>query len=134
VYGRFDDIAWHVDNCGRARLDSAKIWVEDRENYSTRVSENGNMPHEVGQKLPNAFGLYDMIGNVIEWVNDWYDEKYYQNSPPQDPPGPASGGERVLRGGAWDLIVWFDRVSARFPLVPESSYSDIGMRCVWEPD
>ncbi len=134
LYGPLDEIAWHVENSGRARLDSAKIWNEDRGNYNTRVSENGNTPHEVGQKLPNALGLYDMIGNVQEWVNDWYDEKYYQNSPPQDPPGPASGDKRVLRGGAWDLIQWLDRVSARFALVPESSYNDVGIRCVWEPD
>ena len=55
----------------------------------------------VRSKLPNAWGLYDMLGNVWEWTNDWYDKDYYKNSPKDDPPGPGRGDEKVLRGGAW---------------------------------
>jgi formylglycine-generating enzyme required for sulfatase activity len=58
--------------------------------------------HQVRRKQPNAFGLYDMHGNVYEWCNDYYGEDYYKQSPAQDPTGPASGSSRVLRGGAWD--------------------------------
>jgi len=55
--------------------------------------------HPVGRKAPNRFGLFDMLGNVSEWCGDYYSPHYFANSPPSDPPGPASGSERVLRGG-----------------------------------
>ena len=57
--------------------------------------------HPVGQKLPNAWGLYDMLGNVWEWCTDRYDEKYYASSPSADPPGAAGASHRVIRGGSW---------------------------------
>jgi formylglycine-generating enzyme required for sulfatase activity len=57
--------------------------------------------HPVGRKTPNAWGLYDLHGNVAEWCHDLYSETYYQKSEPRDPRGPASGDKRVLRGGSW---------------------------------
>jgi len=88
--------------------------------------------HEVGQKRPNSFGLYDILGNVWEWVNDWYDEKYYQNSPATDPQGPASGRYRVLRGGSWDLPPGDVRVSNRSWIHPGDWINNLGFRCVGE--
>jgi formylglycine-generating enzyme required for sulfatase activity len=129
-YGDLDEIAWYADNSGHERLDSAKIVKEDRGSYHPRFEENGNGMHEVGQKRANAFGLYDMLGNVWEWVNDWYDENYYQNSPSQDPTGPASGWEfRVLRGGAWWDVPSNLRVSLRVKGDLDASSSVIGFRC-----
>lgn len=58
--------------------------------------------HAVGQKKPNPWGLYDMCGNVAEWCNDPYGERYYADSPASNPRGPAQGTRYVLRGGAWN--------------------------------
>ena len=57
----------------------------------------------VGGRAPNALGLHDMSGNVWEWMNDWYKSNYYLSSPSTNPPGPASGTFRVLRGGSWPV-------------------------------
>ncbi len=69
--------------------------------YAWYDDNSGDETHPVGQKLLNAFGLYDMHGNVWEWCADWYGEDYYSRSPELDPQGPDNGGLRVLRGGSW---------------------------------
>jgi formylglycine-generating enzyme required for sulfatase activity len=65
------------------------------------VSNSNSQTRPVGGKAANGFGLHDMSGNVWEWVNDWYSSSYYASSPCMDPPGPAAGSNRVVRGGSW---------------------------------
>jgi len=131
-YGDLDEIAWYANNSGRQRLDIDRILKEDPSNNGKRLGENGNGMHEVGQKQANGFGLYDVLGNVSEWVNDWYDEKYYQISPTHDPAGPAGGQYRVTRGGDWGSSPGDVDVSGRGEGGTAYSGAMVGVRCVVE--
>jgi formylglycine-generating enzyme required for sulfatase activity len=69
-----------------------------RENYAARWVDG---PEPVGTSEPNGYGLYDMCENVHEWCSDWYDPRYYDYSPAENPRGPETGTRRASRGGAW---------------------------------
>ena len=127
-YGPIEEIAWYVNNSGM-QLDKTRLFNEDYADYQRLLRDNGNGMHEVGLRRPNGFGLFDTLGNVCEWVNDWYDEKYYKSSPDTDPPGPSSGQWRVLRGGSWSEFGWFARVSSRKAAHPANGFNNFGLRC-----
>jgi formylglycine-generating enzyme required for sulfatase activity len=82
----------------------------------------------VGQKKPNELGIYDMSGNVWEWVRDYYDEKYYARSPKENPSGALSGVGKVLRGGSWVNNPAFLRASGRGSLDPTDRSFNYGFR------
>jgi formylglycine-generating enzyme required for sulfatase activity len=107
-YGNLDAIGWYEKN-------------------------SGSKTHPVGQKQPNGFGLYDMLGNVWEWCSDGYDKSYYGSSPGSDPKGPDSAQGRVLRGGSWDDISSNARASSRVGVVPFVRGNAIGFRVCREP-
>ena len=105
-YGDLESIAWYHDN-------------------------SGSITHPVGQKQPNAWGLYDMLGNVWEWTADWFDDEYYKHSGSVDPAGPPSGAEHTLRGSTWAHAPMIVRVSMRIKYEPAFGLNtNVGLRCV----
>jgi formylglycine-generating enzyme required for sulfatase activity len=105
-------------DCNKANYhDGNKFCVGD----TTAV---GNYPSGV-----SPYGLYDMAGNIWEWVKDWYLDTYYQNSPSENPLGPDTGTYRVLRGGSWYYDGYGTRSSIRGRVTPDITYYYIGFRC-----
>jgi eukaryotic-like serine/threonine-protein kinase len=98
--------------------------------YAWFAGNSGSQTHHFGQKLPNAWGLFDMHGNVVEWCQDWFDENYYNLSPRENPQGPLSGKGRVQRGGSWSLSAIDCRSTGRGHDPPGDHYHDVGFRVV----
>jgi formylglycine-generating enzyme required for sulfatase activity len=82
--------------------------------------------HPVGQKKPNAWGLYDIHGNASNWTADWYAADYYQKSPKEDPAGPGAGTWRVVRGGNWSDEARSLRAARRSGIFPPSYRGTFG--------
>jgi formylglycine-generating enzyme required for sulfatase activity len=91
-------------------------------------TNSGGATHSVGQKEANAFGLYDMLGNVGEWCDDWLDEAFYQSSPKENPRNTKDAPYRVIRGGSWLVFPGYCRPAYRSGHTPEVQHYDLGFR------
>jgi formylglycine-generating enzyme required for sulfatase activity len=96
-------------------------------------SANASQTRAIGQKPANDLGLFDIVGNVSEWVVDWYSGTYYLTSPTQDPLGPSSGSSKLVRGGSWALGSTPLRSSHRGWVAPTFANSDLGLRAARNP-
>ena len=95
------------------------------------VSGSDYSTHHVGTKTPNELGIYDMSGNVCEWCSDWYSSSYYTPTSTTNPTGPTRDSTRVCRGGSWEDLAYYCRVSSRdsgYPYYRDSN--NIGFRLV----
>lgn len=115
---------WGNDPPDRLRANYGK---DNWNNHATLVPvgslEDGKSP----------YGIYDMAGNVWEWVSDWYDSNYYKTSPSKNPKGPEQGENKVVRGGSWLYDILFLRSAFRNSYEPSVRYSYNGFRCAKTP-
>ena len=107
------------------KIDDSYVWYFGTSNYKT---------HPVGLKKPNPFGLYDMLGNVWEWVEDWFANDYYQKSPIQNPEGPETGRFKVKRGGSQANLISHIKSHTRYRADPDKRHHINGFRVAFSPD
>jgi formylglycine-generating enzyme required for sulfatase activity len=101
--------------------------------YAWYEKNSDTETHPVGEKKPNAWGLHDMVGNLAQWCADWYDGRYYDISPEDDPTGPATGSERVIRGCGLAPTESGCESGARSGCKPNERALSVGLRVKLDP-
>ncbi len=113
--------------------DAARNWAKWQV-YAAPFRDGFEFTAPVASYAPNAFGLYDMHGNVWEWVSDWHDEGYYAHSPVDDPRGPDTGSVHVRRGGSWHTWPLYARCAYRNWNTASTRYTLVGIRLLREAE
>lgn len=109
-------------------------WGDSIDSSRANYGENVGQTTPVGRYPPNNYGLYNMGGNVCEWVSDWYGEDYYSSSDSyRNPQGPNYGSERVIRGAGWSHDARYLRCASRNYVNPDSTSNHLGFRCAKSP-
>lgn len=135
LYPHGDDPQGLLRHANTFDRDSAAHWPKWQQ-HALKGHDGYAFTAPVGSFAPNAFGLYDMLGNAWEWVADWHGDDTYANNatqtPAPDPQGPATGDVRVRRGGSWHTWAFYARCGYRNWNSPETRYTLVGMRLVRE--
>lgn len=116
-----------------ARANNPNDRPRNPDEVSWHIGNSGQRHHEFGLLMPNAFGLFDMLGNVHEWTNDWFDASYYADSPKVNPTGSKTGTMRLSRGGSYETRGMQLTVIWRYADLPTQKTDEIGFRVVRSP-
>ena len=107
--------------------------IENLEDYAWFINNSKDIPQPVATRKPNRFGVYDMMGNVWEWVDDWYAADTYTKEKRTDPTGSSNGRSKVRRGGSYHCPLHLTRPGYRSANPPDTRYEVLGFRVIAEP-